>query len=98
ARLPVRHARSGRIPQWQFEYIGQPRNQTAIYAGDTMKPLAAQEALDRYFLEARSKLLDVAAILDRIDRGGKLTGDPRLEQIRRALVVLEDTSANRAER
>jgi hypothetical protein len=34
-------------------------------------PLAAAQALDDYFLEARSKLLDLAAILDRIDRVGK---------------------------
>ena len=34
-----------------------------------MTPLPATQALDRYFLEARSKLLDLAAILDRIGRG-----------------------------
>ena len=63
-----------------------------------MKPLSATAALDRYFLEARCKLLDVAAVLDRIDRGGKLAGDPRLEKIRQALIVLEDDKAGRAER
>ena len=34
-----------------------------------MNPLPAARALDQYFLEARSKLLDLAAILDRIGRG-----------------------------
>ena len=66
-----------------------------------MKPLPATHALDRYFLEARSKLLDVAAILDRIDRGGEAAGiadDPRLEKIRKALELLHDGSGDRAER
>ena len=34
------------------------------------EPLPAAQALEAYFLEARSKLLDLAAMLDRIDRGG----------------------------
>ncbi len=34
-----------------------------------MTPLPSAKALDNYFLEARSKLLDLAAILDRISRG-----------------------------
>ena len=34
-----------------------------------MTPLPAGKALDAFFLEARSKILDVAAILDRIERG-----------------------------
>jgi hypothetical protein len=66
-----------------------------------MTPLSAEEALDRYFLEARSKLLDLAAVLDRIGRGqgaARLSQDPRLERIRRALAVLGDPSGGRAER
>jgi hypothetical protein len=66
-----------------------------------MTPLPAGEALDRYFLEARSKLLDLAAILDRINRGISPAGvdnDSRLESIRRALDVLLDDSGGRAER
>lgn len=66
-----------------------------------MTPLAARQALDRYFLEARCKLLDLAAILDRIGRGqgaADVEQDPRLEQIRRALEVLHDRSGGRAER
>lgn len=61
-------------------------------------PMTAAETLDRYFLEARCKLLDVAAILDRIDRRGSLPGDKRLDKIRQALDVLGDQSAGRAER
>jgi hypothetical protein len=66
-----------------------------------MTPLPAAKALDAYFLEARSKILDLAAILDRIGRGrdaGSVGGDPRLEKIQRALEVLHDPSGGRAER
>ena len=64
-----------------------------------MTPLPADQALDRYFLEARSKLLDVAGILDRIGRGqGSVDEDPRLARIRQALEVLHDRSGGRAER
>ena len=34
-----------------------------------MNPLPAPRALDQYFLEARSRLLDLAAFLDRVGRG-----------------------------
>lgn len=67
-----------------------------------MKPLPAKIALDSFFLEARCKLLDVAAILDRINRGQEsgevAANDPRLEKIRKALEVLHDQSGSRAER
>lgn len=64
-------------------------------------PLPAARALDQYFLEARCRLLDLAAILDRIGRGDGSTSveaDPRLERIRQALDVLHDQSGGRAER
>jgi hypothetical protein len=66
-----------------------------------MNPLPAKQALDSYFLEARSKLLDLAGILDRIGRGrdaASTDNDPRLEKIRKALEVLHDRSGGRAER
>jgi hypothetical protein len=67
-----------------------------------MNPLPAPKALESFFLEARCKLLDVAAILDRINRGRDsgevLANDPRLEKIRKALEVLHDQSGGRAER
>jgi hypothetical protein len=66
-----------------------------------MTPLPAAQALDRHFLEARSKLLDLAAILDRIGRGHadpSIDQDPRLQKIREALEVLHDRSGGRAER
>ena len=64
-------------------------------------PLPSRTALDTYFLEARCKLLDLAAILDRIGRGAgnaELENDPRLARIRQALEVLHDESGGRAER
>jgi hypothetical protein len=66
-----------------------------------MNPLPADQALDRYFLEARSKLLDVAAILDRINRGADSRGvetDPRTARVREAVNILLDRSGGRAER
>jgi hypothetical protein len=66
-----------------------------------MTPLPAAKALDAYFLEARAKLLDLAATLDRIGRGaeaGTATEDPRLTKVRQALEVLQDQSGGRAER
>ncbi len=67
-----------------------------------MKPLPANKALEQFFLEARCKLLDVAAILDRINRGQEAgevkADDPRIDKIRKALEVLHDQSGGRAER
>jgi hypothetical protein len=66
-----------------------------------MTPLPAPQALDNFFLEARCKLLDVAAILDRIGRGrdaAAVFADPRMDRIREALEVLRDRSGGRAER
>ena len=66
-----------------------------------MNPLPASKALDQFFLEARARLLDLAAILDRIGRGtdaGKASGDPRLAKITEALDILRDPSGGRAER
>lgn len=67
----------------------------------TLTPLPANQALDRYFLEARCRILDLAAILDRIGRGAGATGvaaDPRLEKVHAALEILNDLSGGRAER
>jgi hypothetical protein len=65
----------------------------------SLSPLSARTALDNFFLDARARLLDLAAILDRIDRGDKEAAtDPRLAMVRQALEVLHDQSAGRAER
>ena len=63
-----------------------------------MTPLPAARALDMFFLDARSRLLDLAATLDRLDRGGGSDADPRLERIRQALLALLEPGPGRAER
>jgi hypothetical protein len=66
----------------------------------SVAPLPARAALDAYFLEARSKLLDLAAFLDRVGRGdgsALVDDDPRLVSIQRALEVLHDRHGGRAE-
>jgi hypothetical protein len=65
-----------------------------------MTPLPAPQALDAYFLEARARLLDLAAILDRIGRGADpdaAQADPRAQKLRRALETLLARSDGRAE-
>ena len=64
-----------------------------------MNPLPASKALDAYFLEARCRLLDLAAILDRIDRGSgaeTAVNDPRMAKIRQALERLQGPLPERA--
>ena len=65
-----------------------------------MNPLPAARALDQYFLEARARILDLAAILDRVGRGddpGAAAADPRAEKVNRALDVLRSDAPNKAE-
>ncbi len=58
----------------------------------------AAQILDREFLTIRCKLLEVAAALDRIQRGrGSAASDPRLEEIRKTLSILGHEGTNRAE-
>lgn len=65
-----------------------------------MNPLSAPRVLEQYFLEARSKLLDLAAVLDRIGRGDGVSvaeSDPRMAKIDRAIEVLLSEATNKAE-
>ena len=67
----------------------------------SLSPVPARAALDAWFLEVRSKLLDLAGALDRIGRGagaGEAEADPRLAKVRQALEVLHDETPGRAER
>ncbi|HKQ50690.1 MAG TPA: hypothetical protein VJZ71_21660 [Phycisphaerae bacterium] len=64
-------------------------------------PLTAEAALNRYYLETRCKIIEIAANLDRIDRGTGATGitiDPRLAKVREAISALTDGKPDRAER
>jgi hypothetical protein len=60
----------------------------------------ATEVLEHDFLETRCKILEIAAILDRIDRAPARHGehpDPRLSQLRQALDALIEPGPGRAE-
>ncbi len=57
--------------------------------------------VDRYFMEHRAKLLDVAAFLDRIDRSQApedADDDFRVEAMQRAIQLLVDEKGERAKR
>lgn len=63
-----------------------------------MTPMTAPKTLETYFLEIRSKILDVAAALDRMDRGeGGPPNDHRIEKIRRSIETLLKSGPGRAE-
>jgi len=60
--------------------------------------LSAQQILDRDFLENRAKILELAAALDRIERAaGSARDDPRMEQMRQSIALLNEPTDNRAE-
>src|SRR3989442_320302 len=80
---PVTGSRKGWPVKFAKEHLWE-RSDTEKRDG-MMTPLPADKALDAYFLEARCKLLDLAAILDRIGRGADSTvasADPRLARVR----------------
>lgn len=62
--------------------------------------LTGREILDRWFLDARSKLLDVAALLDRLDRAsdGAGTNDFRVQALRDAAKELQRADFGRTRR
>ena len=65
-----------------------------------MTPLPATRALDQYFLDARSKLLELAAILDRIERGADTDAahaDARAAKLHQAIEALLSDKSNKAE-
>jgi hypothetical protein len=60
--------------------------------------LSAAEILNREYLEIRSKILDLAAALDRLERAeGSVADDPRLLRLREALAAVQSESEDRAE-
>lgn len=60
--------------------------------------LSAAEVLDREYLEIRAKILQIAASLDRLDRGdGDVASDPRVELLRQGLATLTRAQPDRAE-
>jgi hypothetical protein len=59
--------------------------------------MTRQQLLDLYFMDARSKLIDLAAFLDRVDRGDG-DADFRLAAFRKALEELHRGQPERAKR
>ena len=59
-------------------------------------PLTKQQVLNRYFIEHRAKLLDVAAFLDRLDRA-QGDEDHRAEAIRKVLPLLQNAEPHRTQ-
>ncbi|HEY8505803.1 MAG TPA: hypothetical protein VIL46_14555 [Gemmataceae bacterium] len=57
--------------------------------------MTRQEVLDLYFMDARCKLIDIAAFLDRVDRADG-EADFRLTAFRSALAHLSDEEPGRA--
>ena len=57
--------------------------------------MTRQQLLDLYFMDARSKLIDLAAFLDRLDRG-EGEADFRLDAFRKALAELHRGEPDRA--
>jgi hypothetical protein len=57
-----------------------------------------EEAVDRYFLEHRAKVLDIAAFLDRLDRCDSVQNDYRIDALRKCLKVLLEENDSRTEK
>ena len=63
-------------------------------------PLSQQKLIDEFFIEHRTKILDIAGFLDRMDRSIDKNGvdDFRLRAFRDALSILSESEVGRAER
>jgi hypothetical protein len=65
----------------------------------TPPPLTKRAVVDRYFLEHRAKLIDLAAFLDRIDRAqGEGADDYRRTALESCCAILTDGKPERARR
>ncbi len=60
--------------------------------------MTKEEIVDRYFLEHRAKVLDIAAFLDRIDRSGETTSDFRIEALLSCIKELQSGKEGRTQR
>lgn len=58
--------------------------------------MTRKQVLDQYFMDARHKLIDLAAFLDRVERA-EGDADFRLKTFRDAVKKLEDDGIDRAE-
>lgn len=61
--------------------------------------MSASKVLDREFLELRAKILELAASMDRMDRGdGTVEEDPRMKLLVKGVEILQSSDSNRAEK
>lgn len=65
-------------------------------------PLPREQVIDRYFLEHRQKVIDIAAFLDRVDRAEDTRADEaedyRISALKAAILHLVDGEGDRARR
>lgn len=63
-------------------------------------PKSGTGLIDEYFIENRTRLLEVASYLDRLDRSGdaSIVSDFRMLAFREALAVLGEAESGRVER
>ena len=65
----------------------------------TPPPLSKRAVVDRYFLEHRAKVIDIAAFLDRVDRAqGEGADDFRRRALEACFAILTDGKPDRARR
>ena len=57
--------------------------------------MTRNELLDLYYLDARARLIDIAAFLDRVDRAAG-DADFRYEALKRAIPILAESTPERA--
>lgn len=62
-----------------------------------MKRMTRQQVVDLYFLDARSRLIDLAAFLDRVEQASGVE-DFRMEAFRKAIRELGGKKSRRAEK
>ncbi|MBC8202271.1 MAG: hypothetical protein H8E91_00420 [Planctomycetes bacterium] len=60
-------------------------------------PMTHKETVDRYFLEHRAKLLDIASFLDRLDRSESVEKDYRIDSLLKCIQVLLEENRGRTE-
>ena len=61
-------------------------------------PMSTRQLVDEYFIENRTRLLDLAAFLDRLDRSGGSDDDFRITALRAGLRELVSDQPGRIER
>jgi hypothetical protein len=102
-RVEIKHAGAENAVRWAGVKGRETRSMNSVCIGD-LQPwkslfvwgMTRQQVLDLYFMDARCKLIEVAAFLDRVDRG---TGDAdfRYAAFRQALAELAGGEPRRAE-